>query len=52
MGHILLEFDITCTPQKAVKDQALADFLGAHPVCDNVRLNWANCAAGPKMSCF
>ncbi|XP_020081530.1 uncharacterized protein LOC109705200 [Ananas comosus] len=29
---ILLEFDITYTPQKAVKGQALADFLAAHPV--------------------
>ncbi|XP_020082158.1 uncharacterized protein LOC109705785 [Ananas comosus] len=31
---ILLEFDITCKPQKAVKGQVLADFLAAHPVPD------------------
>ena len=32
---ILTEFDITFTPQKAVKGQALADFLAAHPIPDD-----------------
>jgi ribonuclease HI len=32
---ILTEFDITYTPQKAIKGQALADFLAAHPIQDN-----------------
>jgi ribonuclease HI len=32
---ILTEFDITYMPQKAIKRQALADFLAAHPVQDN-----------------
>ncbi|XP_039138784.1 uncharacterized protein LOC120276118 [Dioscorea cayenensis subsp. rotundata] len=31
---ILMEFDITYTPQKAIKGQALADFLAAHPLPD------------------
>ena len=29
---ILTEFDITYTPQKAIKGQALADFLAEHPI--------------------
>jgi ribonuclease HI len=32
---ILTEFDITYVPQKAIKGQALADFLAAHPIQDN-----------------
>jgi hypothetical protein len=32
---IMMEFDITYVPQKAIKDQALADFLAAHPVPDD-----------------
>jgi ribonuclease HI len=32
---ILTEFDITYTPQKAIKGQALADFLAAHPIQDD-----------------
>jgi len=32
---LMMEFDITFVPQKAVKGQALADFLAAHPVPDN-----------------
>jgi hypothetical protein len=41
MGHlgkwevIMMEFDITYVPQKAIKGQALADFLAAHPIPDN-----------------
>jgi ribonuclease HI len=31
----LMEFDITYVPQKAIKGQALADFLAAHPVPDD-----------------
>ena len=31
-GLILMEFDITYAPQKAIKGQALADFLVAHPL--------------------
>jgi ribonuclease HI len=31
----MMEFDITYVPQKAVKGQALADFLAAHPVPDD-----------------
>ncbi|KAJ0963333.1 hypothetical protein J5N97_028455 [Dioscorea zingiberensis] len=37
---ILMEFDITYTPQKAIKGQALADFLAAHPLPDNSPLNY------------
>ena len=29
---ILMEFNITYTPQKAIKGQALVDFLTAHPL--------------------
>jgi ribonuclease HI len=32
---IMMEFDITYVPQKAIKGQALADFLAAHPIPDN-----------------
>jgi RNase H-like domain found in reverse transcriptase len=32
---ILTEFDITYMPRKAIKGQALADFLGAHPIQHN-----------------
>jgi hypothetical protein len=32
---IMVEFDITYVPQKAIKCQALADFLDAHPIPDN-----------------
>ncbi|XP_021321401.1 uncharacterized protein LOC110437319 [Sorghum bicolor] len=31
----MMEFDITYVPQKAVKGQALADFLATHPVPDD-----------------
>jgi hypothetical protein len=31
---IMMEFDITYVPQKAIKGQALADFLAAHPIAD------------------
>jgi hypothetical protein len=32
---IMMEFDIMYVSQKAIKGQALADFLAAHPVLDN-----------------
>jgi ribonuclease HI len=32
---LMMEFDITFVPQKAVKGQALAEFLAAHPVPDD-----------------
>jgi hypothetical protein len=32
---IMMEFDIAYVPQKAIKRQALADFLAAHPIPDN-----------------
>jgi hypothetical protein len=41
MGHlgkwavIMMEFDITYVPHKAIKGQALVDFLTAHPIPDN-----------------
>jgi len=35
---VLSEFDIKFVPQKAVKGQALADFLAAHPIPDNMEL--------------
>lgn len=31
----LLQFDLIYVPQKAVKGQALADFLATHPCCDS-----------------
>lgn len=36
---LLLQFDITYVPQKAVKGQALADFLAAHAVPADSPLN-------------
>ncbi|XP_020676621.2 uncharacterized protein LOC110095423 [Dendrobium catenatum] len=36
---LLLQFDITYIPQKAVKGQALADFLAAHPIPADSPLN-------------
>lgn len=35
----LTEFDIVYMPQKAIKGQALADFLAAHPVADDSPLS-------------
>ncbi|CAL8087444.1 unnamed protein product [Prunus armeniaca] len=35
---LLSEFEIKCVPQKAIKGQALADFLAAHPTPDNMEL--------------
>lgn len=32
---LMMEFDITYVPQRAVKGQALADFLAAHPLPDD-----------------
>lgn len=32
---LMMEFDITYVPQKAIKGQALADFLAAHPLPDD-----------------
>ena len=32
---IMMEFDITFVPQKAIKGQALAEFLAAHPIPDD-----------------
>ncbi|KAI5344519.1 hypothetical protein L3X38_012396 [Prunus dulcis] len=38
-GSLLLsEFEIKFVPQKAIKGQALADFLAAHPTPDNMEL--------------
>lgn len=34
----MMEFDITYVPQKAIKGQALAEFLTAHPVPDDSSL--------------
>jgi hypothetical protein len=34
----MMEFDITYVPQKAVKGQALADFLAPHPMPDDLPL--------------
>ena len=36
---ILMEFDITYTPQKVIKGHALADFLAAHPLPDDSPLS-------------
>jgi ribonuclease HI len=36
---MLTEFDIMCVPQKAIKGQALADFLAAHPNPDDSPLS-------------
>ncbi|XP_062094067.1 uncharacterized protein LOC133800111 [Humulus lupulus] len=35
---ILSEFEINFVPQKAIEGQALADFLAAHPISDNMEL--------------
>ncbi|CAL8157613.1 unnamed protein product [Prunus armeniaca] len=35
---LLSEFEIKFVPQKAIKGQALADFLAAHPTPDNMEL--------------
>ena len=35
---LLAPFDIMFMPQKAVKGQAIADFLAAHPCTDNEEL--------------
>ncbi|XP_062112651.1 uncharacterized protein LOC133823818 [Humulus lupulus] len=35
---ILSKFEINFVPQKAIKGQALADFLAAHPIPDDVEL--------------
>ena len=35
---LLAYFDIKFMPQKAVKGQAIADFLAAHPCLDNEEL--------------
>jgi hypothetical protein len=32
---LMMEYDITFVPQKAIKGQALAEFLAAHPVPDD-----------------
>jgi hypothetical protein len=31
----MMEYDITYVPQNAIKGQALADFLAAHPLPDD-----------------
>ena len=31
----MMEFDITFVPQKAIKGQALVEFLAAHPIPDD-----------------
>ncbi|CAL8989853.1 unnamed protein product [Prunus brigantina] len=36
---LLSEFEIKFVPQKAIKGQALADFLAAHPTPDNMELS-------------
>jgi hypothetical protein len=35
---IMMEFDITYVPEKAIKGQALANFLATHPVLDDSTL--------------
>ena len=35
---LLSEFDITYLPSRAVKGQAIADFLAAHPIPDNMEM--------------
>src|ERR1700722_3157668 len=37
---ILMEYDITYVPQKAIKGQAIADFLAAYPIPDDSPLNY------------
>jgi len=36
---LLSQYDMLFIPQKAVKGQALADFLAAHPVLENSKLH-------------
>ena len=36
---LLSQYDITFVPQKAVKGQAFADFLAAHPVSEMSKLH-------------
>jgi hypothetical protein len=36
---LLSQFDIMFVPQKAIKGQALANFLAAHPIPDNFPIN-------------
>jgi len=38
MGYALAPFDVKFIPQKAVKGQAIADFLVAHPYTNNEEL--------------
>ena len=35
---LLSQFDMTFVPQKAIKCQALADFLAAHPISETLKL--------------
>jgi len=36
---LLSQYDMTFVPQKAIKDQALADFLAAHLISENSKLH-------------
>jgi len=36
---ILSQYDMLFVPQKAIKGQALADFLAAHPILKNSKLH-------------
>ena len=36
---LLFQYDMTFVPQKAIKGQALADFLAAHPVSESSKLH-------------
>ena len=36
---LLSQYDMTFIPQKAIKGQALADFLAAHPVSETLKLH-------------
>ena len=36
---VLLQFDITFIPLKAIKGQAVADFLAGHPLSGNITIN-------------
>jgi len=35
---LLFQYDMTFVPQKAIKGQALADFLAAHPIIETSKL--------------
>jgi hypothetical protein len=35
LAMFLSQFDVVFVPQKAMKDQALANFLAAHPILDD-----------------